>query len=537
MQKIFLFCLLCLPISVWSAETRAVWLTTIGGIDWPHSYSSIEQKQEFVTILDNLADAGINTVLLQTRIRATTIYPSSLEPCDGCLTGHPGRFPDYDPLSYAIEECHKRGMKLHAWIVAIPVGKWNAAGCRSLRSSHPRLLKRIGDEGFLNPEASGTADYLAEFCKEVTENYDIDGIHLDYMRYPDQWKSIRNRNAARDNITHIVRTVYHEVKALKPWVQVSCSPVGKYADTKRQNSVGWNARDIVCQDVAAWIDEGIMDAVYPMMYFRNEQFYPFAIDWKERSRGRIVAPGLGIYLMHRGERNWPLSDITREMYVLRQYGMGVTMFRSKFLTDDTKGIYQFTKDFNCFLALQPAMTWYNVTPPANPENLRYSDGMLSWNKVDGDVKYNVYCSDLSPVDISDPSNLVMAEYQDTLIPVPPLHEAKYFQVTAIDRYGNESSLPSALSTQPSALNHKPSALTSQPSKLSTQNSALSTQNSALSTHKVLIIRSLQGVDLLMCPAHQIPDLPPGHYKVFSQGKKKKNRHMLGWLEVPLKQKK
>ncbi len=77
-------------------EVRAVWLTTIGGIDWPHSYSQSpysakKQKQELCQILDRLQQAKINTVLIQTRIRGTMIYPSDYEPWDGCLSGFPGK--------------------------------------------------------------------------------------------------------------------------------------------------------------------------------------------------------------------------------------------------------------------------------------------------------------------------------------------------------------------------------------------------------------------------------------------------------------
>mgnify|MGYP000459413467 FL=1 len=77
-------------------EVRAVWLTTIGGIDWPHTYSQSpysakKQQQELCQILDRLQQAKINTVLIQTRIRGTMIYPSDYEPWDGCLSG----FPDY----------------------------------------------------------------------------------------------------------------------------------------------------------------------------------------------------------------------------------------------------------------------------------------------------------------------------------------------------------------------------------------------------------------------------------------------------------
>ena len=138
-------------------EVRAVWLTTIGGLDWPHCYSQHNssmqrQKQELTNILDKLQKAGINTVLLQTRVRGTMIYPSEYEPWDGCLSGFPGKSPGYDPLEFAINECHKRGMELHAWVVTIPVGKWNSLGCKRLRQRFPGLIRNIADEGYMNPE-------------------------------------------------------------------------------------------------------------------------------------------------------------------------------------------------------------------------------------------------------------------------------------------------------------------------------------------------------------------------------------------------
>ena len=130
-------------------EVRAVWLTTIGGLDWPHSYaqsptSITKQKKELQIILDQLKSAGINTVLFQTRIRGTVVYPSDYEPWDGCLSGVPNKSPGYDALEFAIEECHKRGLEIQAWIVTIPIGKWNQAGCKNLRNRYPSLVKKIG---------------------------------------------------------------------------------------------------------------------------------------------------------------------------------------------------------------------------------------------------------------------------------------------------------------------------------------------------------------------------------------------------------
>ena len=118
-------------------------------------------------------------------MRATTIYPSDIEPWDGAMSGHPGQSPGYDPLAFAIDECHRRGMELHAWIVCIPIGKWNGYGCRQLRKRHPQIVRRIGEEAFLDPENTATASYVSSICEEVTRRYDIDGIHLDYIRYPE----------------------------------------------------------------------------------------------------------------------------------------------------------------------------------------------------------------------------------------------------------------------------------------------------------------------------------------------------------------
>ncbi|MDY3897679.1 MAG: family 10 glycosylhydrolase, partial [Prevotella sp.] len=243
---LLLFLLPIIAIASPKREVRAVWLTTIGGLDWPHSYAyegkGVErQKVELCSLLDKYQKAGINTVLLQTRVRGTVIYPSAYEPWDGCLSGHPGTSPGYDALAYAIEQCHNRGMELHAWVVTIPVGKWNATGCAKLRRKYPRLIKKIGPDGYMDPENRQTAEYIANICEEITRNYDIDGIHLDYIRYPETWKYKVTRSRGRENITDIVREISTRVKVLKPWVKMSCSPVGKHDNLPRFNSHGWNA--------------------------------------------------------------------------------------------------------------------------------------------------------------------------------------------------------------------------------------------------------------------------------------------------------
>ncbi len=441
-------------------EVRAVWLTTIGGVDWPHSYaqsarSAEKQQKELCDILDRLEEAGINTVLIQTRIRGTMIYPSTYEPWDGCLSGFPGKSPGYDALKFAVDECHKRGMEVQAWVVTIPMGKWNALGCKSLRNRYPTLVKKIDADGYMNPEDSRTGDYLADICKEITSKYDVDGIHLDYIRYPETWKLKVSKDQGRTYITSIVRKIHDAVKSVKPWVKLSCSPIGKFEDLDRYWSHGWNAYDKVCQDAQGWLRDGLMDELFPMMYFRNDQFFPFAIDWRERNYGKTVVPGLGIYFLDPKEGKWNISDITREMYHLRNIGLGYAFFRNKFLLDNRQGILDFTRDkFNEYPALIPPMTWASNKLPQSPQNLKTGESdnytVLTWEcpKVyeDGSaiqtphIYNNVYASRKYPVDVTDARNLIVTRSTERKLTFKkedgeaPL----YFAVTSMDGYGNES---------------------------------------------------------------------------------------------------
>lgn len=439
-------------------EVRAVWLTTIGGIDWPHSYAQSErsaekQKEELRAILDRLQKANINTVLLQTRIRATTIYPSQYEPWDGCLSGFPGKSPGYDALQFAIDECHKRGMEVHAWVVTIPVGKWNSYGCRQLRKRFPRLIKRIGQDGYMDPEATQTGCYLAEMCREIVQRYDVDGIHLDYIRYPETWKFRISKDLARGNITRIVEKIHQAVKKEKPWVKMSCSPIGKFDDLSRYWSHGWNAYTKVAQDAQAWLKDGLMDELFPMMYFRGDQFFPFAIDWKEHSYGKIIAPGLGIYFLDPKEGKWNISDITSELYHLRNIGEGHAFFRNKFLLDNHQGVYDFvTAHFNRYPALVPPMTWESNKRPQQPVTLCIEENegttTLRWDNSlqyeDGtaiktpSIYNNVYASKEYPVDVHDARNLILTRTTRRQLTTRTGNTPTYYAVTTTDGFGNES---------------------------------------------------------------------------------------------------
>ncbi len=524
-------------------EVRAVWLTTIGGIDWPHSYAKAtnpsairRQQQELCTILDQLQQANINTVLIQTRVRATTIYPCNQEPWDGCLSGNPGQSPGYDALQYAIDECHKRGMECHAWVVTIPIGKWNGVGCRNLRATHPELLRKIGEDGYMNPEHLGTADYLANICADLTRRYDIDGIHLDYIRYPETWTiraakgssqgDLKAPEARRACITRIVRAIHDAVKTQKPWVKMSCSPIGKYADLARYSSHGWNARDKVCQDAQAWLRDGLMDQLYPMMYFRANQFYPFAIDWAENSYGRTVVPGLGIYFLDPREGKWQLQDVERQLQLLRQLNLGHTFFRSDFFTRNVKGIYDYTRNYiDRYPALVPPMTWQSAQRPAAPTRLDVSYGgntQLSWTGTS--PFYNIYASKEYPVDISDARNLMAQRISGRQFSMPT-HQEYYYAVTAMDRYGNESA---PVQSWQRATGNARQLLQNDGYRLQLPPEV------SLTEARYAVVETLQGTIMATLPLTgntlNIQSLPEGAYQVRSLGKKGIT-HRLGMFTV------
>ena len=454
-------------------EIRATWLTTLGGLDWPSqkatSAKGIErQKQELCEILDALKRANFNTVLLQTRLRGDVIYPSAIEPFTESLTGHEGGNPNYDPLKFAIEECHRRGMELHAWIVTIPIGNTrqvNLLGKKSIIKKQPSICKLYKGTWYLDPGNPQTDNYLASIVHEIVSWYDIDGIHLDYIRYPERAKDFPDQSTyrkygkkenleqwRRNNITRIVRRIYAETKLLKPWVKVSSSPVGKYNDTRRYPSRGWNAYEVVYQDARLWLKEGIHDALFPMMYFQGNHFYPFALDWQENKNGRWIVPGLGIYFLHPQEQNWQLDEVIRQIHFLRNIHMdGQAYFRNRFLLNNTKGLLDELKEyFYTQPSVVPPMTWVDSIAPSAPTKpyfMPLTKGVkLSWSassdNLPAPVYYRVYASNTYPVDITQPSNLIEVRTDSTsyiFYPEVPWEERIYWAVTAVDRCGNESS--------------------------------------------------------------------------------------------------
>ncbi len=476
-KYIFILIILLLSSSLKSnthpkREVRAAWITTAYRLDWPQTLSISpetrkKQQKELIQLLDILKAANFNTVIFQVRGRGDANYRSKWEPSSMSLTGKTNIDPGYDALQFAIEESHKRGMECHAWLVAIPSGSIKThqqLGKASPIHKEPKTFIKFKGGWYINPASPTAKDYLGRLVEDITSNYDVDGIHFDYLRYPDgaqksfpdqkEFKKLGNGRTLdqwrRDNITEILSHSYHLVKSIKPWVKVSSSPIGKHSDTNRYSARGWNAYETVYQDVFKWLELGIQDQVYPMMYFRGNNYYPFALDWSEQSNGRQIISGLGIYFLDPREGNWTSEEIQRQLYFVRQNNLaGHAFFRAEFLVNDTQGVYTSLKNiYYKYPALIPPMPWLDQTTPQMPQNLTLKitddSALLNWeinSQEDEEVSFVVYKSDSFPVDTSKPENILdiyVKGVQYIYTPANPMLKYSYFAVSTIDRFGNES---------------------------------------------------------------------------------------------------
>lgn len=455
-------------------EMRAVWLTTIYGLDWPHvkavSEGSRAMQQEAVCeMLDRLQEANFNTVFFQVRMRGDVAYRSDIEPASAIFSGKYGRLPGYDPLSFVIEECHKRGLECHAWFVTFPVGSDKTVreqGRLSVVKRHPELCKRHKGEWFLDPGVPGTTDYILALVRELVNGYDIDGIHFDYIRYPDAaqtfpdkktyrkyGRKMRLEDWRRQNINRMVYQIYDWVKQTKPWVQVSSSPLGKYNRIPRVPNAGWTAYESVYQDAAQWLLSGKQDMIVPMMYYLHENFFPFVDNWVENANGRMIVPGLGAYRLLEEEADWALTDLTDQIDYSRYFGgAGCSFFRCGNILSDVKGIYRELRDnYYKYPAQLPPLTWLNDSVPAAPSELRVErlegELKLSWDKPENemqDLTYTVYYSLKDSIDTSSAQQILATNIHGTelYLPISAAYEQGYlFVVTSSTRYHIES-LPS-----------------------------------------------------------------------------------------------
>ncbi|HVO72737.1 MAG TPA: family 10 glycosylhydrolase, partial [Ignavibacteriaceae bacterium] len=242
-------------------ELRGTWIATVANVDWPSSpyLSSGEKIKELVEIFEKLSQAGINTVFFQVRTECDALYKSGFEPWSYWLTGEQGREPDpfFDPLEFAIDEAHRRGMELHAWLnpyrVVKTVGEYEISKTH-ISMTHPEWILSFRSAGgsykMLDPGIPAVRDYITAIVSDIAGRYKVDGIQFDDYFYPYTPK-ISNEDSLsfihygsgfynieewrRNNINLLVAQVYDKINSINPRIKFGISPFGilenKYAGT------------------------------------------------------------------------------------------------------------------------------------------------------------------------------------------------------------------------------------------------------------------------------------------------------------------
>ena len=462
---LFLFALFFHSQAQPKREIRAVWLTTNYGLDWPSkpakNAADIERlKEELNAILSQLKEANINMVFLQTRLRGNVIYPSRIEPYSQYIISGNYPLPEFDILAYAIEACHQNGIECHAWFVTYPLGTPKNSVLPPGIKDKKYLVKTFQNELYLDPGHPETNTYLLSLITELVSNYDLDGLHFDYVRYPDRGArfpddpiykiyggKLPKADWRRANINRFVYAAYDTVKALKPWVQVSSSVIGMYKNAGSSRS-HWTAYHDVYQDPIDWIEKGKHDFLVPMMYYEGDLFFPFVPDWVARNKDRFIVPGLGIYQLD--EKDWPRETILEQLrYSREKQADGNAFYRLKHLTDNKKDIFDEIKKWYASPAVLPPLSWLSETIPDSPLSFEIQSKedqiCFQWEEpgsiVETKLFYNLYRSSEFPVDTENPENLIATRLAEPCFKIPldnSIESGYYYVITSYDRFHNES---------------------------------------------------------------------------------------------------
>ncbi len=464
-------------------ELRAAWIATVANIDWPSKpgLPSEEQKEQFIARLDELKSIGCNAIIVQVRPASDALYDSKIEPWCHYLTGKQGSPPEpyYDPLTFMVEETHKRNMEFHAWFNpfrALVDSKKNDNPPNHVTRAHPEWIISYGGKSYIDPGIPDARAYVVNVIADVVKRYDIDAVHLDDYFYPyrvagQQFGDGRCYNAhghgmnkddwRRDNVNQFVADLSGRIKYIKPYVKFGISPFGVYRNNDKDPNgsathAGTTCYDDLYSDVLLWMQKGWIDYLMPQLYWEHNHkaasFNALMPWWYGHCYKRHVYYGLGVYRMTESKSSiwsgvnelmWQLRDIRKGCPENSGYAFYSASCFNKLhvpLKDSLR------KNFCNNPALPPAMPWIDSIPPAPPTLKVTSDAKgseLSWqesNVKKEPIKYVVYrFTNNEPVNLDHPSKIISIQQSATFTDT----EAKNFKqctyvVTALDRLWNES---------------------------------------------------------------------------------------------------
>lgn len=426
-------------------EMRTVWIATVSNIDWPQTRGTgtatiNKQKKQLTDLLDGFVKANMNSVCLQVRPMADALYKSSYEPWSSYLTGTRGKDPGWDPLAFAVEECHKRGLEINAWVNPYRFSNSSGNDCttaidQNLKNSG--ILMQVGNRIVFNPALKASRGHLLKVCKEMIQNYDIDGIIFDDYFYPGggtpedssapDYQLYTQSNSGmsigdwrRANVNQMVKDMWDMVQATKPYVKFSIGPAGvagQRSTSATKHGVvpvdeycrasDWQYTTIY-SDPLAWLEEGTIDYISPQLYWKTTHvtnpFGPLTNWWSYIAEhfGRHHYASHNIYFMEKTNTKADWDEILQQIRYSRQYNRqnapGVNFYSAKYIDGPKcKGLADYlSQTLFTHKALEPAMPWHSKTNYDAPANLAYSGGTLSWTGVNKKlVRYSVYAVPLT----------------------------------------------------------------------------------------------------------------------------------------------
>ena len=472
-------------------EMRAAWVATVYRIDWPTSVNNASaQKAELNAYLDNLQAQNFNAIFLQVRTMCDAFYQSSYEPWSSYLTGTRGKHPGYDPLEYAVQQCHARGIQCHAWINPYRWStgtNWNTPQDQELKDAGMLLSYTNGSTTYtiLNPGLPETRQRIVNVIKEIITNYDVDGIVFDDYFYPN---GIPTNNRAEDynlwndsgvdmtfadwrrnNVNMMVKEVYNMIQDVKPEVRFGISPAGvagTAATSADRHGVipcpkgsDWQFNGIF-SDPLAWLEEGTIDYISPQIYWKTDHntnpFGPITDWWsyiaKHFGRHHYASHSISFFDNSNTTSDW--AEVVQQINLSRQYTEdncpGAVLYSARYINGPRKtglGDYLLANAFE-YPAMIPAVTWKAAPGYDAPSGLVSNGSSLSWDTQSGTlVKYSVYAIP-EAISADDATSLAYGGIKSDYLlgvtykpdySIPDSYQSGYkFAVCAIDGYGNES---------------------------------------------------------------------------------------------------
>jgi len=399
-------------------EFRGAWLVTVANKDWPSrpGLPVATQKAELTALLDRAVQLRLNAIIFQVRPSCDAMYASAIEPWSEYLTGVMGKAPEpfYDPLAFAIEEAHRRGLELHAWFNpfrALQPQAKSPVAPNHISRTRPELVCRYGNQLWLNPGEPSVRAYVLNVILDVVRRYDVDGVQLDDYFYPYPEKDSAGRelefpdDAAwrkyglpgglprddwrRANINQFVQSVYQGIKAAKPWVQFGVSPFGIWRPMNPPQIRGMDAYAKLYADSRKWFASGWLDYFSPQLYWSidsPQQSFPVLLNWwaQQNARGRHLWPGINA--ANTGEK-WGPDEISRQIAATRRQpgASGEIFYHLRSLTDNS-ALADAVHAANLQPVLVPASPWLDSLPPGRPKLTVAEDSRtslrLAWAAAD-----------------------------------------------------------------------------------------------------------------------------------------------------------